>query len=437
MQEKIEEIRNTLQKFFSQEVEEIARAKGFVQRRSKMTGLKFVEIWVVGFLEKPTASLNYLVQVAADLDVSISKQGIQDRLTTRAIELMVAVLKRCSTHLQNRVPMDISLLKQFCGVQIVDSSGFGLPDSLQNEFPGCGGDGPKAGIKFQAIWDFLHGNLLDLVTQNGKQSDQSFREHATHILPGWLCLSDLGYFSLEALELIVCRQAYFISRWLSGCGLLIPNEETKFALLSFLRKSTEDKLELNLLAGFQKKIPCRLLAIRLPNEAVQAKRRKLYDTARRKGRKVSADSLAWAEWTIFVTNISSEWLSLEQVALVYRLRWQIELLFKLWKSECQIDQIAGHTKPRILCEIYAKLIGVTLFQYISSPLRWTERELSPTKAIQSFRRFSVAIAQALDDASLLEKCLTKLFTVWQRCAMKDQRQLRLSTCQQIALAGAP
>ena len=85
MDNKIVEIRTTLQQVFSIAIEEIAQEKEFVQRVSKLTGLKFVEIWVMGFLEKSSASLNYLVQVAADINVSITKQGLQVRLAGVAV----------------------------------------------------------------------------------------------------------------------------------------------------------------------------------------------------------------------------------------------------------------------------------------------------------------------------------------------------------------
>lgn len=188
--------------------------------------------------------------------------------------------------------------------------------------------------------------------------------------------------------------------------------------------------------GFQTKLPCRLLAVRLPPQAVASKRRKANASARRKGRTLSATSLAELEWNVFVTNVPETWLSLEQITLIYRLRWQIELLFKLWKSECQIDQIAGSTQNRALCEMYAKLIGAVLFQYISAPLRSSEKELSPVKALQTFRRFAIPFAQALQDANRLDILLSTLFAVWQRCGLKENRPTRLSTCQQIALAGA-
>jgi hypothetical protein len=435
MDKKIVEIRTALQKVFGTGIEEIAHKKGFVQRLSKLTGLKFVEIWVMGFMEKPNASLNYLVQVATDVNVNITKQGLQDRLSRGAVEFLMAVLERCTMQLRNKVPIDLSLLKKFSGVQIVDSSEFGLPDSLQSEFPGSGGDGPKSIFKLQVIWDFLHGNLLGIVTQDGRQPDQSFRQHALQILPGWLCLSDLGYFALETLEMVAQTQAYFISRWLTGCGLLDPKTEMKLDLLSYLQSTAQKQLELNVWVGFQKRLACRLLAIRLSPEIVEEKRRRLRDKARRKGRTVSATSLAWLEWSIFITNVPLEWLTLEQASLIYRLRWQIELLFKLWKSECQIDRIAGCIRNRVLCEIYAKLIGSVIFQYVSFPFRWTDHELSPIKAVQTFRRFAISIAKALEDSSQLDALLSNLFDVWQRCGFKDKHKIQLSTCQRIALAG--
>jgi hypothetical protein len=435
MDEEIVEIRTALQQVFGTGIEEIAQETKFVQRVSKFSGLKFVETWVMGFLEKPDASLNYLVQVAADMNVSITKQGLQDRLSRGAADFLQAVLQRCIRQLQNKLPISISLLKQFRGVQLVDSSGMELPDNLQGEFPGSGGKATKSALKLQVIWDFLHGNFSDIVTQNGNQPDQSFCQHALQILPGWLCLSDLGYFALKTLAAIAQAQAYFISRWLVSCGLVDPATETKFDLLSYLQNTAQNQVELNLWVGLKQRIPCRLLAIRLAPEVVQEKRRRVRETARRKGRPVNSAGFAWLEWSIFITNVPLEWLTLNQVALIYRLRWQIELLFKLWKSECQLDRIAGHLRARVLCEIYAKLIGAVVFQYITFPLRWAERELSPIKAMQSFRRLAVALANSLHDTDQLDALLSKLFEIWRRCGFKDKHRIQITTCQRIALAG--
>jgi len=113
--------------------------------------------------------LNYIVQVATDMDIHTTKQGLQDQLSRGSIKLRTAALAACSCYIRNNVPIDLRLLKPFQGVQIVDSSGFGLPDTLHNEFPGAGGAGPKSSMKLQTIWDFLHGNLLKIVVDNERQ----------------------------------------------------------------------------------------------------------------------------------------------------------------------------------------------------------------------------------------------------------------------------
>jgi hypothetical protein len=70
--------------------------------------------------------------------------------------------------------------------------------------------------------------------------------------------------------------------------------------------------------------------------------------ARDKGRQVRATRLALAAWTLFVTNVPAERLTLREVLVLGRMRWQIELLFKLWKSQGHVDE-SRSTKPwRIL-----------------------------------------------------------------------------------------
>jgi len=129
-------------------------------------------------------------------------------------------------------------------------------------------------------------------------------------------------------------------------------------------------------------------------------------------------------------------LTLRQVVLTYRLRWQIELLFRLWKSEGELDRVAGRLRERVLCEIYAKLIGMVVFHYLTAPVRWAERELSPVKALQTLQRHIMEVAVALDSLPDLQSALAKLLRRWKRFALKDKRRTRLSTCKQIELAAA-
>jgi hypothetical protein len=426
----------TLQNLFGRTAHEAACETKFEQRQSKLTGLKFMQVMVLGFLQHPSASLNMLCQVAADLGVDITKQGLQKRLTSAAVEFMQTMFEHSQAQLQNKVPIPLPLLTQFTAVHLVDSSGIGLPDSLAAEFPGSGGDGPEAGLKLQTIWEFLRSNLTAVWITTGREPDQGFRGHLAHMIPGALFLCDLGYFKLTSLGHMITRGAYFISRFDTHCGLLEPVNGARFDLLAYLTATLEDQVELDLLVGCRTQLDCRVLALQLPAKVVAERRRKARANARRKGRTLSAEKLAWLAWSVYITNVPDTMLTMRQVVLIYTLRWQIELLFKLWKSEGQLDRVAGKRRERVLCEVYAKLIGMVIFHYLTAPVRWAERELSPVKALQIFRRYVDEMALALDNLPDLCNLLDKLTSRWQRFALKDKRRKRLSTCRQIELAAA-
>jgi hypothetical protein len=63
----------------------------------------------------------------------------------------------------------------------------------------------------------------------------------------------------------------------------------------------------------------------------------------------------------------------EIIGTVYRIRWQIELIFKCWKSRLEIHYLKGTNYHRILCLIYAKLILILLVNQIYRLVEYIER----------------------------------------------------------------
>ena len=57
-------------------------------------------------------------------------------------------------------------------------------------------------------------------------------------------------------------------------------------------------------------------------------------------------------------------LCVEEALVLARARWQIELLFKLWKQHGQIDEWRTTNPFRVLCELYAKLIAMVIQHWI-------------------------------------------------------------------------
>lgn len=94
-------------------------------------------------------------------------------------------------------------------------------------------------------------------------------------------------------------------------------------------------------------------------EEVYNKRRREYNKKYKK--KTPSDELvARQRFTILITNVSYEIWSWEVVGTVYKIRWQIELIFKSWKSQLGIHYLKGTRPERIRCLIYSRLITAAL-----------------------------------------------------------------------------
>ncbi len=181
--------------------------------------------------------------------------------------------------------------------------------------------------------------------------------------------------------------------------------------------------------GADERLPVRLVACRLPQAEVDKRRRQARRNARKKGRQVTQRHLQLLGWVLMITNIPSDWLSGEALLTLYRVRWQIELFFKLCKSQFRLAVIGPWRLQRVLCQLYARLIGVVLFQWLIAPWRFlAEGELSPVKAFSIVRRQALAILDALEAGGTgLAAILAQMSNDFLRYALKTSRKKSPST----------
>jgi hypothetical protein len=430
-------------KFTGPEVELIARDTGFVQRTSSLTGQAFVQALTFGFLERQVLSLNDLAQICADLGIEITAQGLDQRITDKSVAFLKAMFARAMDLFKNRIPLPLAILQQFKGVYLTDSSVIPLPDSLAQDYPGCGGNGPRASVKVQLVFDLLHGNLVQVALQAGREPDQNYRDYTQVIPEGALSITDLGYFVLDGLQTIMCeRRAYFLCRFQPRTGLLTP-AGAPIDLRARLEEGCQGPVEFPVLLGKQAKhrLPCRLMALPVPQEVADQRRHKAKEKARRQHKTAGKETLALMGWTIFVTNVPVEMLSIEHIAVLYQVRWQIELVFKLWKSHCGLRHVAGFRRERILVELYGKLIGVVLTHFLIAPLRmpegpWTNREISPVQVRKIFQRFARNLNRCLSHAARFQELLADMLSHIERFGFKQKRKKRPNTCHALALVSA-
>jgi len=376
--------------------DKVARETGFTKRESKLTGAKFAQAVVLGWLNKPEATLDELSQAAAAVGVTISAQGLDQRFSSEAAALLGQVLNSALSQIIAADPVAIPLLQRFSGVIVQDSSIISLPDALVQVWQGCGGsDGHHvSALKLQVRFDLLTGTLQGPLLEPGRANDRGSALQGATLLPGALRIADLGYFSLDQLRAFDAEGAYFLTRFYLQTAIFDP-QSNRLALSILLEAALAGQVDLPICIGTKEHLPVRLLALRLPQEVADQRRRKLRQEARDKGETPSQVRLTYADWTILVTNLPNDKLSLSEAMVLVRVRWQIELLFKLWKSHGKVDQWRTENPWRILCETYAKLTAMIIQHWLFLVGCWLYPNRSLVKAAQIVRSYAPMLASAL------------------------------------------
>lgn len=260
-------IGETVQHVLTVTAEQIARERGFSQRPGKLAGARLAQTLVCGFLAHPAASLQDLAQVAAVVAEPVTPQAVDERFTPKAADYLQALLVAMVQEVvQAAEPATAEILQRFTAVCVQDSTVVPLPEAFEERFRGCKGSTAEAGraaVKFQVRFDLLRGGIEGFRVEQGRDSDYATPLQTEDIQPGSLHLRDLGYFDLDVLAAIDAQRAYFLSR-LHDPTAVFGEDGQRIDVAEMLRRCRERVVELNVRLGCQHKLPCRLVAVRLP-----------------------------------------------------------------------------------------------------------------------------------------------------------------------------
>ena len=98
---------------------------------------------------------------------------------------------------------------------------------------------------------------------------------------------------------------------------------------AFLRAQRSAAVDVEVEVGAEAKLPVRLLAERVPEAVARKRQQRLRRRASKKGRPVSVEGLELCRWEVLITNVPQKLLSLREAQVLRRLRWQLELVFKV------------------------------------------------------------------------------------------------------------
>ena len=239
----------------------------------------------------------------------------------------------------------------------------------------------------------------------------------------------MGFYDLNVLASLSEEAVYWLSK-LEPTALISDAGHSDCPLLAFVTGLGEiAQWEGYVWVGRGRRLPGRLLVMRVPQEVADQRRRRIRKTARDKGQTPSAAALALAAWTMVLTNIPPEMLSLEEALIVTKVRWQIELLFKLWKSQGQLDSWRTAKPARILCEVYAKLLALVLQHWALVVGCWVYVDRSLVKAAAVVRDHAMELASAQARAERLTEVLESIERVLRRTARMNTRAKHPNTYQ--------
>ena len=406
------------QVFSGENLDSVAREHNFIKRSRKITASSFVKTLV--FSEEDHEHLSLLdlkCDFFAHADCHVSQEAIHKRFTPEAVSFLKEIFSQQLSSYLNFEDNPILKSCYFNGIYIKDSTKFKLPLSYLESYPSYGSfNKTSALMNIQYEFDILTGNWHSLELTKATRNDQAdSKETIGNIKQGSLNIRDLGYITSTYLRAIEEKEAYYLNRLPKiGVYQMIDGKYKAIdwqALDKKIKKKGFEYMVLDVYLGKKEKLKSRMIMTPLPKSVASERIRKANVAGKRtKGYQVSKVYKIKASYNIFITNVPEEQLSAQEVNDAYKLRWQIELIFKTWKSNLNIQKVKSVKTERMECQLMAKLIWILLnsklLQIANRILKESHPHMgcSPVKFFKRAKHFSQTLLYVIMD--------TKAFYNW-------------------------
>lgn len=386
-------MKSEMQQFFSEEnIEQLAKACAFVERKSPITGFKFVLTFTTGLLNTPDGTLAQLAAFLSSVcKTEVSPQAIDERLGVAGMAFMRCCLEKALAMATRPRKFSSGLLAEFDHVYIIDSTNFELHPSLRETFKGSSGAGSMAAMRIQLVLDYLTGRIYveigDTTLCDAPTLQRLVESHALDVSGRCLFLSDLGYFKTATFKAINGNGQYFLSKL--KFGVAIHDAMGARLNLKAMFRQASDSFDMVITMDGE---TYRLVGKRLPDDIINQRLRIANRAAQRKrGGVISDDYRLFLCYAIFLTNLPPTY-GMVALFTLYRIRWQIELVFKTWKSILAIHKVRSARLERVMCEIYGKLILASLSTTITAKAE-TKRDIIVISLHRAMRHLQTVAIQ--------------------------------------------
>ncbi len=438
----VSELHVTLQDLFTDSADRLAKQTGFCLRRRCLDGSTFAQAVVFSLLEKPSSSLQDFADFASEhLDVHVSHNAFEQRFNESAVDFFASLFAEAFQRCLSARPALLPLLRRFNGVYLRDASLLSMPGRLADLFPGRKGPYGKASAALKLVLEMevSTGLFTEAEVLAGLDNEKKSEVSAKPLPAGSLLLEDMGFLEGDRLQEYMLQGVYFLARVPAWTAFFQKKERgkgyQKLDLLKWLRQGQGHWRQREVCIFRKQKLCLRLLAVRVPEDIAEQRREQVRREAKERGRPVSQKKLELCEWNILVTNAPQELISASEGWQIRRVRWQIELVFKVFKSEGGIDKTQAWSRERVLCELYAKLLAMLVMRWVLLASGYQTLRHSGRPAARRVKKRACALLRALGSAQALAVQVEGLARQLKQCQIQKSHS-KPSTLDQLAALDA-
>jgi hypothetical protein len=438
----VAELDAVLNDLFHDTARRLATDTEFCLRERSLNGPVFAKTLVFCLLDEHAPSLEDFSDFASQhLHVHVGYKAFDERFSQRSAEFLAALLGEALAHCFTASSAMLPLLRRFNGVFLRDASTVSLPACLANIFPArAAGDGqPTAALKIVLEIEVATGQFTELEILPALDNDKTSQIAFKPLPKGALLLEDMGFLCGQRLQDYMDQGVYFLTRVPHWTAFFVKSRWSKgferLDLAGWLRKAKGSCLAREVYVFHKQKLKLRVLAVRVPADVAQKRREEVRADAKKRGRVLSEKKLEMCDWNILVTNASGKLISASEGWELRRVRWQIEVVFKVFKSGGGLEKTQARSVWRVLSELYAKLLGQVVQRWVQLAAGYVMLRHSAIRTAKKVRKRATALLGALLCEETLRQQIEGLSHQFAKCKIQ-KRHCQLSTFDRLAALDA-
>ena len=366
----------------------LAKQTGFVVRERRLDVVALFWTLVLGPL---TAQVTSPVGLQRRYHETTGTVLATSSFSERFDASLVAWLQACFAHaVENaaRCPAEMADSLAALGELVaVDSTVLHLHDALATRWPGCRKQAPAA-AKLNVVYNVSHGHVEAATLAPERRSEHQLMKVGAWVR-GKVLLFDLGYFKLQTFWRIHAHDGLFVTRLKSGATPAITalNGTVRGRAKDLVGQRVADVLPALARQCLDCEVEYRVSRKGLPGRP----------TTDRRAHRLPLRVVAWrnhetGDYHTYLTNIPADFLTAEEVVLLYRARWTVELLFKQMRSLGGLEALQSQKPEVVTAGVLAALLGVVANRQLLAGLkaalrdepRWAGRRIATMRWCRVF-----------------------------------------------------